>query len=93
MQTTPLNAQLYPLYFAFNGRSVVTSDRQEVTQAALAHWESLGDRTGGCGKIYSPTPVTADEAETFVDLSFPRHEAHINLTACPNCVSHPFLGR
>jgi hypothetical protein len=93
MQIAPLNAQLYPLHFAFNRLAVVTSDQQEVTQAALVHWESLGDHTGGHGKIYSLTPVTADEADAFVDLSFPKHEVHINLTACPDCVSHPFLGR
>ncbi len=77
MQITQLDANLFPLFYAKSGHTLIVSDKIE-------HIDKIASRHVNMtrGKIYSVEPVTFEMGEEFGD-------AHDDCTALINLIGMP----
>jgi hypothetical protein len=78
MQTTQLNAKLFPLFYAKSGHTFIVSDKVEhVDKFAAKHVNMTR------GKIYSVKPITFEIGEEYADIAHDECTALINLIGMP----------
>jgi hypothetical protein len=77
MQTTQLDAKLFPLFFAKSGKTLIVSGKVEhVNKFAAKHVNMTR------GKVYSAAPITFEDGEEF-SFGHADCDALINLIGMP----------
>ncbi len=78
MQTTQLDAKLFPLFFAKSGETLIVSDKVEHVDKFAAKHVNMTK-----GKIYSAEPITFEIGEEYADIAHDECTAIINLIGMP----------
>ena len=79
MNTTLLDATLFPLFYAKSGLTLLVSDKVEHVNKFAAKHVNMA-----MGKIYSADPITFEMGEEFADIAHAECTALINLIGMPS---------